>query len=131
MPAVDILLLCHSEERSDEESRFFPATRRTWSIAVLGTTNGRFELDVSASGGMFRSDRFASGVTVLARFRPRQIEVSMQSVKRCGRKLVSPLLKLGLGPVPVQADGIVGEVLRKGQPVLAFTDQDVANSTPG
>src|SRR5579863_8110603 len=85
----------------------------------------------SAGGGMLRSDRFASGVTVLTRFRPRQIKVSMQSVKRCGRKLVSPLLELRLGPTPVQSNGIVGEVFRKRQPVLAFTHQDVANSTPG
>ena len=63
------------------------------------------------------------------RFRPRQIEISMQSVQGCRGKFVSPFLNLRLRPTPVQADRILGEVLRKGQAILAFTDQDVAKST--
>ena len=52
----------------------------------------------------------------------------MQSVKRCRRKFVSPLLELGLGPIPIQADRIFSEVFGKRQAIFAFTDQDIAKS---
>src|ERR1700722_9227874 len=79
---------------------------------------------------MLRSNRFP-GMTALTRFHPRQIEVSMESVKGRRRQLVAPLLKLRLGPIPIQADDVVAEVFGKRQSILPFTDQDIAKSTTG
>lgn len=80
---------------------------------------------------MLRSNGLSPSVTAFTRFHPRQIEVPMQSVEGRRGKFIPPLLKLRLCPTPIQADNIVAKVFRKRQPILAFTDQDIANAAPG
>src|ERR1700674_993007 len=80
---------------------------------------------------MLRSHSLALSVTARTRFHTRQIKVSMKSVEGRRRKFVSPFLDLRLCPTPIQADDIIGEIFGERQPILAFTDQDIANSAAG
>src|SRR5271156_630165 len=80
---------------------------------------------------MLGSHRFSPRVPALARFHPRQIEISMESVERCRGKLIAPLLELGLRPASIQANNIVVEIFGKRQPILSFANKNIAQAAPG
>src|ERR1700683_2119546 len=80
---------------------------------------------------MLRSNTLSPRVAALARFHPRKIEVSMESIERCRGKFIAPLLELGLRPASIQSDNVVVEVFGKRQPILPFADKNIAQAAPG
>jgi hypothetical protein len=85
------------------------------------------------AGDVLRRNRwgdFRLGRAAGNHFVPGGFEIGVEGVKRVHGHLCAPGFHLSLRPASVQSDR-PGDVFRKGMPVIAFADENVADKASG